>query len=277
MAKHKSKSPRRKRMNRKQRLQAAKNWIPTYQGKNIVHGYKNWFGTSLLCAALELKQLGIAVDESYIAQLRQTELSYAEARRKKREERKATEIFEQDPDSDENFAFIAGYTSAGFPYGVTWEEMGEIPPWQREEEDSPAAARLLPSRFTTDEKLPFSTRKVPGSREAIEEYLIPEDLRWDVLDRLEVFSHTPPLDYECFDLRAEKTFRLGDYRIIRQHEMNLVVSPYSNASVFDWLLLEDLPPDFDDPFANDPVDDELPAPAPPILPPDLFDPFGEDS
>lgn len=28
--------------------------------------------------------------------------------------------------SDETFAFIAGYTAGGFPYGITWEEMGEI-------------------------------------------------------------------------------------------------------------------------------------------------------
>jgi hypothetical protein len=26
-------------------------------------------------------------------------------------------------DSDENFAFIAGYTSGGLPYGITHEEM----------------------------------------------------------------------------------------------------------------------------------------------------------
>ncbi|CDO03323.1 DNA gyrase subunit A [Oceanobacillus picturae] len=28
-------------------------------------------------------------------------------------------------DSDEMFAFIAGYTEAGFPYGITWEEAEE--------------------------------------------------------------------------------------------------------------------------------------------------------
>ena len=32
--------------------------------------------------------------------------------------------------SDDTFAFIAGYTSAGFPYGITWEKLGEDPPWQ---------------------------------------------------------------------------------------------------------------------------------------------------
>lgn len=26
-------------------------------------------------------------------------------------------------DSDEIYAFIAGYTEGGFPYGVTWEEI----------------------------------------------------------------------------------------------------------------------------------------------------------
>lgn len=29
-------------------------------------------------------------------------------------------------DSDDNFVFIAGYTSWGIPYGITWEEMEKI-------------------------------------------------------------------------------------------------------------------------------------------------------
>jgi hypothetical protein len=31
-----------------------------------------------------------------------------------------------DIDQDGNFAFIAGYTPGGFPYGITWEEQAEI-------------------------------------------------------------------------------------------------------------------------------------------------------
>ena len=31
-------------------------------------------------------------------------------------------------DSDETFTYIAGYTSNGFPFGVTWEEMEKIYP-----------------------------------------------------------------------------------------------------------------------------------------------------
>lgn len=30
-------------------------------------------------------------------------------------------------DSDDTFAFIAGYTSGGAPYGTTWEELGLEP------------------------------------------------------------------------------------------------------------------------------------------------------
>ena len=31
-----------------------------------------------------------------------------------------------DFEQDETFAFIAGYTEGGAPYGITWEECGEI-------------------------------------------------------------------------------------------------------------------------------------------------------
>ena len=38
-----------------------------------------------------------------------------------------------DIDQDENFAFIAGYTPGGFPYGITWEEQAEIDRRERKE------------------------------------------------------------------------------------------------------------------------------------------------
>jgi hypothetical protein len=31
-----------------------------------------------------------------------------------------------DPDQDENFAFIAGYTNGDAPYGITWEEWKDL-------------------------------------------------------------------------------------------------------------------------------------------------------
>lgn len=39
----------------------------------------------------------------------------------KNRKRKYEDVIE----SDETFAFIAGYTSGGVPYGVAWEEIGE--------------------------------------------------------------------------------------------------------------------------------------------------------
>ena len=44
------------------------------------------------------------------------------SKRKKTQEDYEGNLFE----SDETFAFIAGYTSGGVPYGITWEEMNEI-------------------------------------------------------------------------------------------------------------------------------------------------------
>ena len=32
-------------------------------------------------------------------------------------------------EQDDTFFFIAGYTSGGAPYGVTWEQMG-LEPWE---------------------------------------------------------------------------------------------------------------------------------------------------
>ncbi|HBG22937.1 MAG TPA: hypothetical protein DDW83_06750 [Peptococcaceae bacterium] len=38
------------------------------------------------------------------------------------------------PEQDDNFFFIAGYTSGGAPYGVTWAEMG-LEHWESLEDD----------------------------------------------------------------------------------------------------------------------------------------------
>lgn len=53
------------------------------------------------------------------------------AKRKKRA--KASQVAEEIY-QDDRFFFIAGYTSGGAPYGVTWEEMG-LNPWEDLEED----------------------------------------------------------------------------------------------------------------------------------------------
>ena len=121
MPKKKLLPPRRKRMKSAARLQSAKSWIPTYTGSNIIKGYKNWFGVDLICAVRELRCLGIKLDEQYISAAMKSREQSIILKQKKREE---NEKKFKDPlfDSDDNFYFIAGYTSGGAPYGITWEE-----------------------------------------------------------------------------------------------------------------------------------------------------------
>jgi len=111
-------------MTREARLSCARDtgWVDQYEGKRIVKGYRKWFGVDSLCAIVELRLLGIAISSEYETSVRNSIQSAAEARKKRKAERKRDE-FEEYPDSDETFAFIAGYTPAGFPYGTTWEEL----------------------------------------------------------------------------------------------------------------------------------------------------------
>jgi ribosomal protein L34E len=111
---------------REYRLRSSQSWIKTYSGNNIVKVYSKKYSVDKLCAVKELRMIGVDISEEYEKQLinsmealRRQRLSF----RKKREEELNTLCgFE----NDENFAMIIGYTSGGFPYGVTYEEMEQI-------------------------------------------------------------------------------------------------------------------------------------------------------
>ena len=120
--------PRCKRMNRHSRLQSAKatNWVKLYSGKNVIRGYCRWYAVDPLCAVHELRLLGVSISVEQEEKLRRSAMNKSMARSQKRK-KQDIDIF---PDYDETFAYIAGCTSGGLPYGVTWEEMGEIPPWR---------------------------------------------------------------------------------------------------------------------------------------------------
>src|SRR5580700_7670656 len=120
--KKKNKTPRRKMMKRQSRLQSAKHWVLTYTGKNIIKGYRNWFGVDLPCAIQELKTLGIKLDDQYVCQILQDRERTIAMRHRQCETKKQQELENLLFDSDEHFYFIAGYTSGGFPYGITWED-----------------------------------------------------------------------------------------------------------------------------------------------------------
>ncbi len=46
--------------------------------------------------------------------------------RQSKQEKKKKAVHSPERESDENFAFIIGYTLGGFPYGITHEEMEDL-------------------------------------------------------------------------------------------------------------------------------------------------------
>ena len=113
-------------LKRKDRLRQASRWILEYTGKNIIKGYRKHFKVHPLCAAYDLRMLGIEISESRIQQLKKD----VENRRKQNEHRRQLkeqqrlQIIDPYPCSNEYFYYIVGYTSGGAPIGITWEEMG---------------------------------------------------------------------------------------------------------------------------------------------------------
>ena len=111
-----------KNLKREKRISSAKSWINTYSGNNIVKGYAKKYSVDKLCAIKELKIIGFKISEEYEKQM----INSIESLKKQRNSFKSKKEYEFNEqfriDSDDNFAMILGYTSGGFPYGVTHEE-----------------------------------------------------------------------------------------------------------------------------------------------------------
>jgi hypothetical protein len=104
--KQQCRGPRRKRRNRQQRLQSARQWIATYRGSNIVKGYRRWFGVDSLCAVTELGMLGVRIPKEYRAQLERTEKNKQIDAARRRELRAAeTESMNAFPTPDDLLGF----------------------------------------------------------------------------------------------------------------------------------------------------------------------------
>ena len=117
-------TPKRKRLKRPARLIMASEWIKGYNGKNLISGYAKWFGVDKICAMNELKIIGVTISEAMKKQVLASVKARIEQKRIMKEKRNFVD--DKDIDSDENFAYIAGYTSGGAPYGLTHEEMKRI-------------------------------------------------------------------------------------------------------------------------------------------------------
>ncbi|MFT9495623.1 hypothetical protein [Anaerosolibacter sp.] len=125
MKKNKSNTPRHKRLSRDGRLNAARHWIPKYEGKNLVRGYSKHFAVDLLGAVKELQMLGIHVDESYIFKLKQSyeaQRKYKEKLKRKKAENEWIESFE-----DEEFCFYVNYIEDDESYDEASADDDSIP------------------------------------------------------------------------------------------------------------------------------------------------------
>jgi hypothetical protein len=115
---------------------------------------------------------------------------------------------------------------------------------------------------TLDERLPYPTKPmVFRDRTSVEEFIIPEEDKEIVLEQLYPFSPIPKLTDIVYDLHADKTFIVREFRVTWEHGMNYLVSPYypeSGGTVIDWMdensWVED---EFDDSdFDDTDLDDE---------------------
>lgn len=82
-------------------------------------------------AVEELQLLGVSLTKEQIDREKAAVRAYQAMQRAKKEKRKRIREqknnLEINNEQDDVFYYIAGYTSGGAPYGVTWEEMGLEP------------------------------------------------------------------------------------------------------------------------------------------------------
>jgi hypothetical protein len=95
-----------------------------------------------------------------------------------------------------------------------------------------------------NERLPFPTKPLVIDGVELEEYVIPEDRKAEVLRQLYLFRPIPSLEDEFFDLHSVRRFKVKQFRVTRENGFNWLVSPYyedGGGTVIDWV-----PPEEDD-------------------------------
>lgn len=100
------------------RLQKARQWILTYNGtpKHMAKHYRKRFHVDITTAVRDLQDIGVEFTQEYLDAVKRSE---EERIRQKRLEKERKVQQEQDflyEDSDDVYAFIAGYTGGGVPY-----------------------------------------------------------------------------------------------------------------------------------------------------------------
>ena len=135
-------------MNRDSRLSSARSWLATQQGRTpvqIARAYRKHFGLDWECAIKELALLGVQLEQDWTDKLRSSLEGQIQARARRKAERQGLAQQSYAEDSDDQFAFIAGYTAGGFPYGITWEEARQIEAEEKAQTSAPRILAAMPS------------------------------------------------------------------------------------------------------------------------------------
>lgn len=121
-----AKKKQNKTQRREVRLQKARQWLVTYQGtpKHMIKHYKDRFHLDTTCALADLQAIGVEFTQEYLDAVKKNETERIRIKHEKNMEKKQEEYAAMTGDMDERFSYIAGYTSGGAAYGMTWEEVG---------------------------------------------------------------------------------------------------------------------------------------------------------
>jgi len=96
------------------------------------------------------------------------------------------------------------------------------------------------SQFSSfiDPPLPFPIKVVPSATGPVRVYEIPDDQKEAILKRLYIFRPVPSLDDVMEDIHTGKRFRVREFLVAREGEMNVLASPYyleAGGTVIDWV------------------------------------------
>ena len=111
------------------RLQKARQWILTYNGtpKHMAKHYRKRFHVDITTAVRDLQDIGVEFTQEYLDAVKRSGEERLRQKRMEKQRKEQEKMALMYDDCDDTFAFIAGYTDGGAPYGTTWWEAGIDP------------------------------------------------------------------------------------------------------------------------------------------------------
>ena len=121
----------------------------------------------------------------------------------------------------------------------------------------------LPEGDPMPTSLPFPTIKHHFGDEVVEEYIIPDEKRAEVLEQLCFFDPVPGLDETWIDIHEDRPFKIRDYKVVKDNHGLWLVSPYffsSGGTVIDWFPADKWNDDGEEEDEDDAPEDETMLP-----------------